>query len=155
MTPNLEATPAKLYETDYVLWIETTLERLKKGDYAQVDWANLIEEIEYMSRKERLRLRSNLVIVLLHLLLHLVKWQYQPEQRSRSWKGSLVEHRRRVRESLELSPSLKPYLLEWFNEVYEDAIEQAAAEADLPCTLFPAVCPYAVEQVLDSKFLPE
>lgn len=58
MTPNLEATPAELYEKDYVLWIETTLERLKAGDFAQVDWANLIEEIESMSRKERPKLEG-------------------------------------------------------------------------------------------------
>ncbi len=152
MTPNLEAPHlAELYAADYVLWIEANLEHLKAGDYAQVDWANLIEEIEYISRTERRSLKSNLVIVLLHLL----KWQYQPELRSRSWKGSLEEHRRRIREILETSPSLKSYWLECFDKAYEDAIRQVIAETDLPRTIFPSVCPYAIEQVLDSEFLPQ
>lgn len=150
MSTNLEATLAELYETDYVLWIEANLERLKAGDYAHADWANLIEEMEYMSRKERLRLESNLTVVLIHLL----KWQYQPEMRSSSWRASIAEHRRRIRKSLKLSPSLKPYLLECFDEAYQDAIEQAAAETTLPRSTFPAVCPYSIDQVLDSDFLP-
>lgn len=152
MTPNLEVSHlAELYEADYLLWIEANLERLKAGNYNQVDWANLIEEIEYVSRSERRSLKSNLVVVLLHLL----KWQFQPELRSRSWKGSLEEHRRRIREILETSPSLKSHLLECFDKAYKDAIRQAMAETDLPRSLFPAECPYTIDQVLDSDFLPQ
>lgn len=152
MTPNLEASHlAELYEADYVLWIEANLERLKAGDYAQVDWTNLIEEIEYVSRKERRSLKSNLVVVLLHLL----KWQYQRERRSRSWKGSLEEHRRRMRDILETSPSLKSYLQQCYEQVYADAVRQATAETDLPRSLFPVDCPYRLDQVLDPEFLPE
>ncbi len=151
MTTNLEPVLAALYETDYVRWVEANLERLKVGDYAHVDWVNLLEEIEDMSRSERRSLKSNLVVVLTHLL----KWQYQPQMQSGSWKGSLVEHRRRIRESLKSSPSLKSYLKECFDEAYVDAIEQAAAETDLPRSLFPVMCPYQIEQVLNSEFLPE
>jgi Domain of unknown function DUF29 len=151
MTANLQSAQASLYETDYVRWVETTLEHLKAKDYASVDWANLLEEIEDMSRRERQSLESNLVIVLLHLL----KWQYQPEQRGNSWKGSLVEHRRHIRKSLKASPSLKPYLQECFDEAYGDAVEQAAAETGLVLALFPVVCSYTMEQVLDSDFFPE
>lgn len=151
MTTNLQPTQASSYETDYVHWVETTLEHLKAGDYTNVDWVNLLEEIEDMSRRERQSLESNLVIVLLHLL----KWQYQPELQSGSWKGSLVEHRRRIRKSLKSSPSLKPYLQQCFDEAYTDAVEQAVAETSLPCTIFPVACPYMLEQVLDAEYLPE
>lgn len=151
MTTNLEPGLAALYETDYVRWVEANLECLRAGDYTHVDWANLLEELEDMSRNERRSLKSNLIVVLIHLL----KWQYQPQMRSGSWKGSLVEHRRRIRESLKSSPSLKSYLQECFDEAYADAIEQAAAETDLPRSLFPSAYPYQIEQVLNSEFLPE
>ncbi len=95
-----------LYETDYQEWIETTVEKLRSRDYANVGWDNLSEEIEDVGRNERRSLESNLIVVLLHLL----KWQYQPERRSGSWEGSIIEHRRRIKKALKESPSLKPYL---------------------------------------------
>ncbi len=60
--------PATLYDTDYLQWLTTTVDKLRQQDYAHVDWANLIEEIEDMGKRERRSLESNLVILLLHLL---------------------------------------------------------------------------------------
>ncbi|EDZ95698.1 protein of unknown function DUF29 [Limnospira maxima CS-328] len=90
---------------DYVLWIEGTLEQLRDRNYDQVDWENLLEEIEDMSKRERSSLRSNLAMALLHLL----KWEFQPELRTGSWAGSITEHRTRILDILEDSPSLKNY----------------------------------------------
>ncbi|MEP0753068.1 DUF29 domain-containing protein [Trichocoleus sp. Lan] len=151
MTRELETNRQSLYETDYLKWIQTTVEKLQVGDYSNIEWENLIEEIEDMGRSERRSLKSNLIIVLTHLL----KWQFQPEKRSGSWKGSIVEHRRRIREALKDSPSLKPYLEEVFAESYADAVEQASAETALPLEIFPQLCPYTSTEVLDSNFLPE
>jgi hypothetical protein len=137
MTTELEANRQSLYEADYLKWIETTVEKLRVRDYSSVDWENLIEEIEDMGRSERKSLKSNLIVVLTHLL----KWQYQPEFRSGSWKGSIVEHRRRIRDALKDSPSLKPYLQEVFAECYLDAVEQASAETELPVETFPKNVP--------------
>ncbi|MFM7368663.1 MAG: DUF29 domain-containing protein, partial [Sphaerospermopsis kisseleviana] len=89
---SLPKTPSPtLYETDYLQWIETTLSKLQNQDYTNVDWENLIEEIADMGRSERKSLKSNLIVILLHLL----KWQFQPNQRSGSWESSIIEHRRR------------------------------------------------------------
>ncbi len=153
MTKELEANRQGLYETDYLKWIETTVEKLRLQEYSSVDWENLIEEIEDMGRSERRSLESNLVVVLTHLL----KWQYQRDFdfRSGSWKGSIAEHRRRIRKALKESPSLKPYLQEVFAECYLDAVEQASAETELPVERFPGECPYTSAEVLDSNFLPE
>lgn len=140
-----------LYETDYLKWIETTVAKLRLGDYYRIDWENLIEEIEDMGRSERRSFKSNVVI----LLMHLLKWQYQPELRSGSWKGSIVEHRRRIREALKDSLSLKPFLAEVFAECYVDAVEQASAETGLFMEVFPEFCPYSFEEVLNGEFLPE
>jgi Domain of unknown function DUF29 len=150
MTANLPTAQTTLYTADYVRWIETNLEHLKAKEFSLVDWENLVEEIEDMSNRERRSLESNLVIVLLHLL----KWHYQPNLRSGSWKGSLVEHRRRIRKALKGSPSLMPYLRECFGEAYADAVEQAIAETNL-LDVFPPQCSYSLEQVLDAGFLPE
>lgn len=151
MTKELEANRERLYKTDYLKWIQTTVEKLRVQDYSSIDWENLIEEIEDMGRSERRSLESNLIVVLTHLL----KWQYQPEFRSGSWKGSIVEHRRRIREALKDSPSLKPYLEEVFAQCYWDAVELASAETELPVETFPQECPYTAAEVLDSNFLPE
>jgi len=151
MTTELDANRQSLYEADYLKWIETTAQKLRVRDYSNIDWENLIEEIDDMGRSERKSLKSNLIVVLTHLL----KWQYQPDFRSGSWKGSIVEHRRRIRDALKDSPSLKPYLQEVFAECYLDAVELASAETELPVETFPGECPYTAAEVLDSNFLPE
>ena len=137
-----------LYETDYQQWIETTVEKLHSRDYANMDWDNLIEEIEDMGRNERRSLESNLIVVLLDLL----KWQYQPERRSGSWEGSIIEHRRRIKKALKESPSLQPYLESIFAESYVEAVKQAKAETGLPLEMFPLECPYELVAV-DDEFL--
>lgn len=140
-----------LYETDYLEWIETIVEKLRSENYAHVDWENLIEEIEDMGRSERRSLESNLIVVLLHLL----KWQYQPECRSGSWESSIIEHRRRIKKALKESPSLKPYLEHILAECYGEAVKQAKAETRLPLEIFPLQCSYKLEDVVDDEFLPE
>jgi hypothetical protein len=122
-----------LYETDYLRWIETNLEKLKNREYDSVDWQNLIEEFEDMRRRERRSLKSNLIVVLLHLL----KWQYQPERRSGSWESSIIEHRRRIKKALKESPSLNSYLEKIFAECYAEAVKQAKAETGLSIETFP------------------
>lgn len=140
-----------LYETDFVGWVETTVEQLQAQNYRDVDWENLIEEIADMSRRERKRLKSNLIVILLHLL----KWHYQPEHRSGSWKGSIREHRRRINDDLKDSPSLVPYLHDIFVECYANAREQAADETGLPLEAFPLPCPYTTDESLDFDYLPK
>ncbi len=74
-----------LYDKDYNAWIESTIDQLKTLQFSDIDWANLIEELEDMGRREKRAVYSNLKI----LLLHLLKYRYQPEQRSRSWLSSI------------------------------------------------------------------
>lgn len=149
MTPARPAL-ASLYEADYLSWIEATAAALKRQNYGAIDWENVVEEIEDMGRRERQSLKSNLVI----LLLHLLKWQFQPNQRSNSWKASIIEHRQRLEDSVEASPSLKPYLATLLAKAYSNAVERAAAETGLPEADFPQDCPYTVSQIMSKGFLP-
>ena len=151
MTIERQTVKKSLYETDFAAWITATAAHLRSKDYAQVDWENLIEEIDDMGRRERKSLKSNLVI----LLLHLLKWQYQPDMRSGSWQGSIVKHRQRLRDDLQDSPSLKSYLSEILDAAYSDACDRAAAETGLALPQFPEVCQYTIDQILDREFLPE
>lgn len=148
---SLKAHSQSLYETDYLQWIEMNLEKLQSQDYENVDWENLIEEIADMGRSERKSLKSNFIVILVHLL----KWQFQPEKRSGSWEGSIIEYRRRVLESLSDSPSLKPYLESAFAECYTQAVKQAKAETGLAVETFPVMCPYQLSDVIDDDFLPQ
>jgi hypothetical protein len=149
MIETVKTPPKNLYEADYLQWLETNLDNLRNQNYTQVDWENLLEEIEYMGKSERRSLKSNLIIVLLHLL----KWQYQPERRSGSWERSIIEHRRRIKEALKDSPSLKPYLANILDESYTESVKQAKAEKRLPLEIFPQQCPYLLTSILDDQFL--
>jgi hypothetical protein len=140
-----------LYERDFCLWLEQQAALLSEGRFDELDLANLIEEIEAMARKDKKAIKSNLVVLLTHLLKH----QFQPEQRSSGWRGSIVEHRRRLRDDFEESPSLGPYAAEVFARAYTDAREQASAETGLPLRAFPRSSPYTLEQALDPGFLPD
>lgn len=139
-----------LYDRDFMLWIETTSQLLKEQKFTELDLENLIEEIEDMGRNNKGALESNLIVVLLHLL----KWKYQPEKRTNSWKGSIREHRRRLKKAFKVSPSLKSYFAEEFGECYQEAKEQAADETGLDLNIFPVESPFTTEQVLDPEFLP-
>ena len=140
-----------LYERDFNLWVEEQLALLEAGAFERLDLANLLEEIADMARSQKKAIRSDLVI----LLTHLLKWQYQPQHRPTSWAGSIVEHRRRVREEIEDSPSLAGYPSEVFERCYRAAREQAAAETGWLKARFPETSPYTVEETLDPDFLPD
>ncbi len=140
-----------LYERDFYLWLEQQAALLREGRLDELDVANLLEEIESMGRNDRKAIQSNLVVV----LAHLPKYQFQPDQRSSSWHGSIVEHRRRPRYDFEESPNLRGHASEVLAEAYEDAREQASAESGLPLQAFPKTSPYTLDQALDPQFLPD
>lgn len=141
----------QIYETDFVEWINKTAELLKQGKFSELDIENLIEEVESLGRSEKNALKSNLSI----LLMHLLKWQYQPSKRTDSWLSTIIEHRDRLQLSLESSPSLRNYYIGVFEQRYAVAKKKAVIETGLEINIFPIECPYSVEQVLDDKYLPE
>jgi hypothetical protein len=144
-------TKASLYERDFNLWVEEQVALLETGALERLDVANLTEEIADMARSQRRAIRSNLVV----LLTHLLKWQHRASHRSTSWAGSIVEHRQCIQEEIEDSPSLARYPEAVFERCYRAARQRAAAETGLPVSRFPQASPYSVEQTLDPSFLPE
>ena len=139
-----------LYELDYQQWLETTVGHLSDRNFDQVDLEYLVVELESMGKSEKASLESNLAI----LLMHLLKYKYQPQKRSDSWRSSIVEHRRRILRAFKHSPSLRMHFTEVLTECYQDARQDAKTETQLAITTFPEICPFALEEILDPNFLP-
>ena len=142
--------PASAYDEDFSLWAERQAALLRAGDYGALDVDNLIEAIEEIPRSDKRATESNLVVVLKHLL----KYQFQPEKRTGSWRSTIREHRRRVLDSLEDSPSLRPKLLARYHVLYRNARQQAADETYLSVSRFPEDPEFDLDTALDGDFWP-
>jgi hypothetical protein len=140
-----------LYEQDFCLWVEQALVLLREGNLRDLDLENLLEEIADMSNSQKQALESNLKIILMHLL----KYKYQPDKRTNSWRYTIVEHRQRIRKAFKNSPSLKRHFLDEFADVYLDARKLASVETNISIDTFPITSPFTVSQVLDEDYLPE
>ncbi len=142
---------SSLYDQDYLAWIEKTGQQLTDAKWDEIDLKNLIEEIQDLGKSQRQALLNNLTIILLHLL----KYKYQPAHRRNSWLASIVEHRIRVENHIDDIPSLKPYLQEVFGKAYNNGRRRAAIETGLNLDIFPVECPFTVERTFNLDFLPE
>lgn len=141
---------SNLYETDFYAWLIHNSTLIRAGRVAEADLANIAEELEDMGRSEKRAIGSHLGV----LLLHLLKWQFQPEQRSNSWRGSIFNARRAIAKRLKDSPSLRGMIPSLIVEEYPDARFNAANETGLPESIFPDVCPYRIETMLERDFWP-
>ncbi len=141
----------KLYDKDFSLWVDTTVEQLKHKKLDNIDWENLIEEIESLGKSEKNALKSNLRI----LLMHLLKWEFQQDRRSNSWSYTITEHNIRINNAFQDSPSLKSYFADIFDDCYQDARKLAAKQTGLDINIFPVSCPFSKEDVLNSDRLTE
>ena len=133
------------YETDFYLWTQQQAALLRQGEFNRIDLdlANIAEEIESMGRGQRHSLGSYLQNVLLHLL----KWRYQPERRGNSWRLSILNGRHQIERLVKESPSLKSKVAALIADEYQQARKIAALETGLPLTTFPEQCPFTVEQI--------
>jgi hypothetical protein len=140
-----------LYDTDYVAWLSEQAAHLRAGRLAALDAENVAEELEGLMKGQRQQLENRLEV----LILHLLKWDHQPDQRSNRWRASVAEQGGRIRRLLRDSPSLKPWLQEAARNVYRDSVEQAAIETGLNESAFPSSLRYTVEQIFERKLPAE
>ncbi|NEQ96372.1 MAG: DUF29 domain-containing protein [Cyanothece sp. SIO2G6] len=139
------------YVDDFSGWITQTVQLLREQRWQEIDVPNLIEEVEALGKRDRRGIASQLT----RLLLHLLKWQYQPQRRSDSWLDSITDARTQIELAIEDSPSLMNYPEEQIARSYERARRQAAQQKNMELLVFPATCPYAVDLVLSENWLPE
>lgn len=136
------------YEQDFYAWTIDQATSLRQQKWESLDLPNLIEEIESLGRQERRELRNRLGV----LVGHLLKWQYQPARRSKSWRATIRVQRQAVQQILNENPSLQPYLAEAIEAAYELGLAIVVQETPLDYSDLPAQPPYAAKQILDPAF---
>ena len=139
-----------LYEKDFYAWTQEQSALILQGRWADLDVPNLIEEIGSLGRQQRSELRNRLSVVLVHLL----KWEYQSQKRSRSGRNTIRIQQLEIADLMTDSPSLKPYLQEAIGRAYVKAAIATAEETGLTESTFPAEVPYLTQQILDDSFFP-
>ncbi|MDB9536803.1 DUF29 domain-containing protein [Dolichospermum planctonicum CS-1226] len=116
-----------LHDQDLQSWIESTIQHLKNRQFEALDIEYLIEELNDLGKSEKNALTSNFMILLAHLLK--LKVQDAPDSMKMSWYHSVIEHRQRVLNNLENTPSLKSFLLEAINKAYSQGRKLAIKES--------------------------
>jgi hypothetical protein len=142
---------ANLHDQDFYAWTQQQAGLLRDGRLAELDLAHLLEEVESMGASERNQLQNRLKV----LIGHLLKWQYQPAFRSRSWNATIEEQRLSLVGLIEDNPSLKHVLPDRLLKAYPQGVLLAVKETNLDKKAFPAQCPYTLDQLFDFSFYPE
>lgn len=148
-----------LYEKDFQLWLQQTIEQLQQRDFNALDVEHLIEELTELGKSEKNRLESNLMVLIAHLLKLTVQ-QDAPEMMKGSWYNSIDEHRQRVQKQLQQTPSLKSYFTTAIENAYVDGRRLAIKEgkrAQFGVRIpneeeYPQICPFSIEQILNEDF---
>jgi len=146
---SLAQTP--LYEADFYGWVQQQAARLRSRNISGLDFDNLVEEIESMGRSEKRELESRLEL----LLMHLLKWVYQPQRRGSSWEATIVEQRDRLADHLRENPSLKSLVPEMYDRTYRYAVTLAVKETGMARATFPVTCPWTFDEAMDDGFWPD
>jgi len=139
-----------LYDRDFYAWANEQAALLRAGRLSSADIAHIAEEIESMGKSEQRELESRLAV----LLLHLLKWQFQPTKRNASWEATIRVQRRDLARHVERNPSLQPLIGEAVGYDYENARIEAAAETGLTEATFPVQCQWPFEQIMADHFWP-
>ena len=150
----MNITSPNLYDSDYQLWLENTINQLRRGDFQAVDWQNLLEELADLGKSERRALESLLTRLLEHLL-KLTYWQSHRDYNQAGWKKEIRNFRIQIKKILKDSPSLKLYLREILQECYLDARNLLIDETQLDVSIFPVEVLASLEEILDQNWLPD
>lgn len=135
---------APLYEEDYAAWLEAQVALMRADRWSEIDKDNLLDEVESLGRSEFNAFVSAIRVVLMHML----KWDFQEDYRSRSWANSITGHRHRIEKALGDNPSYRARIDEASHEAYQRALLEAADETRYPVRLFPQQLPYSWEEIM-------
>ena len=139
------------YANDWWAWLRAQADHLRARRLKDIDYDHLAEELEGLGRSDKRALTSHLR----NLLVHLLKWRFQPEMRTPSWRLSIQNARDEIEEAVAESPSFEPTLDELTVKQYPKAREDAANEMDIDADALPQACPFELDQILDRKFFPD
>ena len=139
----------ELYEIDETAWLERTAELVAQQSWDEIDHEHLIEYLTDMAKRDRREVVSRLIM----LLAHWLKWDYQPQRRTKSWQRTLFDQQSELEQIFE-SQTLKRHGLEAFATAYGRAVKKAAIETGLSATAFPAEPPWSLDEIV-SRQVPQ
>lgn len=140
-----------LYDRDFYAWANEQAGLLRVGRFSEADIEHIAQEIESMGKSEKRELVNRLRV----LLLHLLKWQFQPSRRGALWEGSIINTRDELEDHLRDNPSLKFQIDDALTVAHRRAVVDAVTETGLKEVSFPSECPWTYDQIMDSNFYPE
>ena len=140
---------SQLYETDPTLWLEKTIECLKRDRLDQLDIEHLIEELEDLGKRDKNKAASLLEQIIRHLLL-LQYWSVERDNNASHWEAEIDAFRTQLRRHL--TTTLRQYLEQELSIIYQDALRYTSKKTRLQN--LPKYCPYTLENLLDSSWLP-
>jgi hypothetical protein len=143
MNEHVTPTLASLYHEDETAWLEMMAQLLLERRFDELDHEHLAEFLRDMSRRDKREVLSRLTT----LLVHLLKWDYQPERQSSSWQSAILHQREELGDLLE-SRTLWNYAEEVLPKAYRRAVREAALETGLDQTTFPAKCTMSLEALI-------
>ncbi|HAC65894.1 MAG TPA: DUF29 domain-containing protein [Cyanothece sp. UBA12306] len=130
----------KTYETDYYQWTIEQVQALRERKLDNLDWENLIEEIESLGRSDYNAVSS----LLMRQIEHRLKIDYTPlEEYYKKWKIEIQAFKIGIKRKI--SPSMKPKLQQDLEEIYQDAVSLVTLEYGIN---LPNQCPYSLEDLL-------
>src|SRR5271166_6092160 len=132
------------YETDFYAWSLEQVSHLKKKEFTMLDFDHLIEEIETLGASDQRAFTSYLARILQHML----KIEYQPQKKTKSWDRSIKLYRSQSLRILKKNPSFKKMTPEFFYDAYQMGCLEASKETGLDIDVFPEECPWTIEEVL-------
>jgi hypothetical protein len=141
------------YQKDVVAWANEQAALLRAGKLSEIDIEHIAEEIEDVGKSEQRELASRMAV----LLAHLLKWEFQPDMRSTSWRATIKTQRDRVQIRLQKTPSLAPMLTDadWIADMWADARTLASKETGIGFAKFPEGCPWTLENAIGPDFWPD
>lgn len=120
----------QLYAQDFNLWVEKSITAIKNQDFANIDWDNLLVEIEDMGKSQKRALESYTRRLIQHIL-KLKYWESEKERNAKHWKIEIINFRREITRLLEDSPSLKNYLTENYPDWYYKTVAEMRPYFDI------------------------
>lgn len=125
----------ELYDRDFNLWVEETLKAIKNRDFENMDWDNLLDEIDDMGKSEKRSLESYLQRLIEHIL-KLRYWESEKERNSKHWQSEIINFRNLIKRLLKRNPSFNRYMDNVYQELFQDAIARLKIEFEIPSDSF-------------------
>ncbi len=147
-SPSVVSQEPSLYEDDLHEWASRQAALIREKRIDEPILCILLKNLMTLGSELYRRLESAFTV----LFAHMLKWDHQPESRSRIWEATIREQRKRIVRLLEKNPSLRSKSAEAMAEGYEYGRDRASGQSDLPLESFPEKSNYSTHDVMDREF---